>query len=206
IVGRWLLSAKIQISSGFSRLSTVMWVFGYGSLLWKVDFPYKDKKMGYIEGFTRRFWQASHDHRGIPEKPGRVVTLVPSTDPKEKLWGMAYEIAEENVEDVSKHLDFREKNGYQSFSVQFTPKDDQAKFNLKIYIATEDNFAFLGPAKSEEIAAQIYESVGPSGKNTEYLFELANSVRNLFPHTADDHLFELERLVKHMCSASCTTS
>lgn len=45
-----------------------LWVFGYGSLVWKADFPFACKHKGYITGFERKFYQNSVDHRGTSEK------------------------------------------------------------------------------------------------------------------------------------------
>jgi cation transport protein ChaC len=59
---------------------TGMWVIGYGLLIFKPPPHYAFRVTGYLKGYIRRFWQSSSDHRGTPEAPGRVVTLVPRHD------------------------------------------------------------------------------------------------------------------------------
>lgn len=44
-----------------------LWIFGYGSLVWKPDFEYKRSKVGYIQGYKRRFWHGDNFHRGNDE-------------------------------------------------------------------------------------------------------------------------------------------
>lgn len=162
------------------------WVFGYGSLIWRQDFPFIESRAGFIKGWERRFWQGSHDHRGVPEAPGRVVTLVES--PSAVCQGRAFLIEP----GVFSHLDHREKNGYQRYDqeIYFSNGAEPGV----VYIAPVDNHAFLGNAPLPEIAAQIGRSEGPSGHNTEYLFNLARSLREL--GVEDPHVFELERILK----------
>ncbi|XP_075227218.1 putative glutathione-specific gamma-glutamylcyclotransferase 2 [Lycorma delicatula] len=178
-----------------------MWIFGYGSLIWKADFPYKLKLNGYIKGFVRRFYQHSIDHRGTPHKPGRVVTLLPSCDTEAKVWGVAYEIGEEDTESVIKHLDFREKNGYEKVAVKFYPANNNGvenvePFDLCIYLGTADNQYYAGESDIDSIARIIVDSHGPSGSNKEYLYNLASAMRDLAPNENDNHLFELEAAVR----------
>ena len=45
-----------------------VYLFGYGSLMWKVDFEFGKKYFGYVENYQRQFWLLSDDHRGTPEK------------------------------------------------------------------------------------------------------------------------------------------
>ncbi|KAI9335690.1 ChaC-like protein [Obelidium mucronatum] len=188
------------------------WVFGYGSLIWKVDFPYERRVVSYVRSMHRRFWQGSHDHRGTPSQPGRVVTLIGSNEfeakwrhlddtifdaiPKdEKCFGVAYKLRESQVAQVVAHLDHREKNGYSSLTVKVFAADDAFLTTAHVYIGTTDNEAFLGPVGCHELAQQIVVSKGPSGRNIDYFLNLCMAVRIISANHSDSHLSVLEAAV-----------
>lgn len=140
-------------------------------------------------------------------QPGRVVTLLPTDDAECRVYGIAYKIADHQRREVIEHLDFREKNGYERRIVTFYPDADtnaetpngdlQQTRNLIIYVATHENNSYAGHQNDmNDIANQIFDAHGPSGSNREYLYRLADAMRQQFPHQNDEHLFDLEKLLK----------
>lgn len=160
-----------------------VWLFAYGSLIFKPDFAFIESRRASVYGWTRRFWQGSHDHRGTPLAPGRVATLIAADD--QVCDGMAYLITPA----VFDHLDDREKNGYLRVLAELRFDDGSTAPGL-VYIAEADNAAYLGPASIEVIARQISEAVGPSGSNRAYLLQLAEALRAM--GKSDLHVFAIE--------------
>lgn len=155
-----------------------MWVFGYGSLVWRPDFPSIERHPAVLSGWSRRFWQGSTDHRGVPGAPGRVVTLVEQAPGR--CVGVAYRLGADQ-EAVLAALDHREKGGYDRREVAL-----DGGLRALVYFATPDNPNWLGPAPVAAMAAQVLRSRGPSGANREYVLRLRDALvalDGLDPHT-----------------------
>lgn len=111
---------------------------------------------------------------------------------------MGYKIAADKVTEVLDHLDFREKNGYTRHETTFYPMDNSDPKETIVYVANEENPSWNCNHDLDDIAEQIFGSVGPSGKNTEYVYNLCDAMRQYFHNIRDDHLFELETLLKSL--------
>lgn len=170
-----------------------LWVFGYGSLCWNPGFEYRRSAVGYIKGFSRKFWQGNTTHRGTPEKPGRVATLI--EDKEGIVYGRAFQVQDSTA---LPYLEKREctLGGYTTTISTFYSFEDGKNFPVIIYIATSKNEHWLGDAPLQSIARQISESSGFSGHNVEYLLRLAEFMRRYLPDAWDEHLFTLEKLVR----------
>ena len=177
-------------------MTAPLWIFGYGSLIWRADFPFIERRAGHINHWARRFWQGSADHRGVPGAPGRVLTLVES--PGSQCLGMAYHVASDEAEAVMANLDYREKGGYDRLEIQ-VHFEDQPPVLAITYHATASNEHYLGEASTGVIASQVFSAVGPSGSNSEYVLEIDRALRHL--NHEDHHVASIAAEVRRLQAA-----
>lgn len=136
---------------------------------------YAERRAARIEGWARRFWQASTDHRGTEIAPGRVLTLV---EAQGSVWGTAYAIRRAEWPAIEAALELREQQGYARLTVELSlAAGDQAgpvvaKVPGLLYVATPVNPYFVGPEALDVTAEIVRRSHGPSGSNLEYVLEL----------------------------------
>lgn len=147
----------------------------------------------------------STDHRGVPSSPGRVVTLVsrdfwatledPHAQADDRVWGVAFKIRPERVDEVRDSLIVREQGGFTIHHTSFQPADGKPT-NMEVFIGTPENEQFAGPMALDELARLIFESRGPSGTNREYLFGLETALATLGPDAEDEHVKDLAGRVR----------
>ncbi|KAF6845262.1 Gamma-glutamyl cyclotransferase-like domain-containing protein [Colletotrichum musicola] len=154
------------------------------------------------------FWLYGYgqDHRGTPEAPGRVATLIERSywerltdhhdSAPDRVWGVAYRIKSDKVAEVKDYLDIREINGYTIHYAPFYPADGSEPIRTLVYIGTPDNDQFVGPQDPQALAEHIYKSRGPSGLNTDYLLELEEALNALSPESGDVHITDLSNRVR----------
>jgi glutathione-specific gamma-glutamylcyclotransferase len=164
-----------------------MWLFAYGSLIFRPDFAYLERRVAWMHGYARRFWQSSPDHRGTPDAPGLVATVIAS--PGAWCGGCAYRVDPAARDAILSALDHREQAGFARVQAPVHDRPSRPPFaEATVYVADGSNPHFTGPLAEREIAGIMATRRGPSGENVEYALALAEALAGLGiddPHVAE---------------------
>lgn len=133
-------------------------------------------------------WQGSTDHRGTPEFPGLVCTLIPG----DGCWGLAYEISDQDWPAIQAELDYREKDGYTLHRVMGRWQNQDLP--CWTYVADQHNPSYIGDRPLSELAWRIGKAAGPSGHSADYLLRLHETLEQL--EIEDSHVSELVTLIQ----------
>jgi len=171
-----------------------IFVFGYGSLIWRPDFQYTDVHQAVVPDYERRFWQASHDHRGTPSSPGRVVTMVPLEGGRCE--GLVYRLPDQGRDQILAKLDEREQDGYERAWLKAIKVEGGDSVTVLTWLAEEGNPSWMGEQPMEDLAELISSRQGPSGSNRDYLLRLHEAFLEMGIN--DEHVSDLADRVRRL--------
>ena len=142
-----------------------LWVFGYGSIMWRPGFDYLETRPARLFGYHRSFCVYSWYHRGSEDAPGLVLGL----DRGGSCIGRAYRVAAHNAQDVIEYLDAREMVTavYQPITSRLATQS--GRITARTYIADRAHPQYAGKLPYDVQAEIIRHGTGHSGINTDYL-------------------------------------
>jgi len=170
--------------------STDLWIFGYGSLMWRPGFPYEENCRARLYGFHRAFCIYSHVHRGTPEHPGLVLGL----DKGGSCVGRAFRVAAENADAVVRYLDEREMVTAVYRPVMGRVRLAGETVAARCYIADRTHSQYAGKLAVEEQALLIAGAVGQSGVNRDYALMTVDHLEEI--GITDGPLHQVARLLR----------
>ncbi len=151
-----------------------LWVFGYGSLMWRPGFEFEERCPALLRGYHRAFCVYSHVHRGTPEKPGLVFGL----DAGGSCRGVAFRVDAARAEDVKRYLQAREQVTlvYRDVVKPVELVDEGRRVEALCFVVDRAHEQYAGRIDFDEQVRLIAEGEGRSGKNPDYL---ESTVRHL---------------------------
>jgi cation transport protein ChaC len=154
------------------------WVFGYGSLMWRPGFPYRESISAHLAGAHRALCVYSWVHRGTPERPGLVLGL----DRGGSCRGVAYRVDAEHRDTVIAYLRERELvTGVYTEAWRAVRLDHRGRPRVTAltYLVNRDHVQYAGSLDRARILELVRSGRGRSGANAEYVVNTAVHLRDL---------------------------
>ncbi|WP_082914969.1 gamma-glutamylcyclotransferase [Paramagnetospirillum marisnigri] len=151
------------------------WVFAYGSLMWRPDFPHVEESGARLKGYHRAMCILSNHYRGTHERPGLVLGL----DRGGSCRGRAFRVAADLVDEVQRMLFEREMiTGV--YLPRFVPitLDDGRRQAAWAFIARRDHAQYVPPDQARAVAL-IRQGEGKAGRSRDYLAQTVAALEGL---------------------------
>jgi cation transport protein ChaC len=193
---RFMQLTDMEISAKAAELDaecgdSPLWLFAYGSLIWKPEFEAAETRRATARGWHRSFSMELPRWRGSPEEPGQMMVIerggtchgvafrLPDEDRAAQLFRMLYREAEYQGDlDNMRWLNAETKAGRIRA--------------LAFWAAPTPGFPFL-KLPPQETARRIARACGHLGSNAAYLYNTISKLEEFGIH--DRNLWHLQELV-----------
>jgi cation transport protein ChaC len=167
------MPAKIVSAAELSKGD--LWVFGYGSLMWRPGFEFIEQVPARLIGEHRALCVYSFVHRGTPEKPGLVLGL----DRGGACRGVAFRVAEKLRAATVNYLREREqvtsvyREVMRSVWLENTARQ---RVSALAYVVDRGHVQYAGRLSLEEQLRHVQQGHGRSGANRDYVLATVGAI------------------------------
>jgi glutathione-specific gamma-glutamylcyclotransferase len=169
------------------HLDEDLWVFGYGSLIWRPGFDFLERQPARLIGAHRALCVFSHVHRGTPERPGLVLGL----DLGGACRGVAYRVGAKQRADVIAYLRGREqvtsvyRETLRAVTLLTEPK---RRVSALVYMIDRGHVQYAGRLDLAQQLHLVRQGHGQSGQNRDYVLSTVQALESLGLYDNDLHL------------------
>lgn len=143
-----------------------LWVFGYGSLMWRPGFPFVERRHAHLHGYHRSLCVLSHVHRGTPDRPGLVLGLSRGG----RCHGVAFRVEGREIEATVHYLREREQVTAVYLERRLPVRlDDGRRVRALVYVADPGHEQYAGRLPFDEVLRLVRQGQGVSGRNPDYV-------------------------------------
>jgi cation transport protein ChaC len=167
------MPAKIVPDADLSKGD--LWVFGYGSLMWRPGFEFIEQVPARLIGEHRALCVYSFVHRGTPEKPGLVLGL----DRGGACRGVAFRIAEKHRAATITYLREREQVTAVYREVMrsvWLENEARQRISALTYVVDRDHEQYAGRLSLAEQLRHVQQGHGRSGVNRDYVLSTVAAI------------------------------
>ena len=152
-----------------------LWVFGYGSLIWRPGFEFLERVPARLIGEHRALCVYSFVHRGTAEKPGLVLGL----DRGGACRGIAFRVAEKNRAATVAYLRAREQvtSVYREVTRSvWLENDARQRVGALVYVVDRGHVQYAGQLSLVEQLHHVLQGHGQSGANRDYVLSTVKAI------------------------------
>lgn len=172
-----------------------LWVYGYGSLIWRPEFDYRERRPSLLRGYHRALCLWSRVNHGTPERPGLVFGL----DVGGSCRGMVFRIAAEDVPHTLTALWKREMPSGAYLPKWLNCATDSGSVQALAFVMDRNQDAYVRGLTHDQLVEIVRQAHGSYGSCTEYVLETAQALEE-----AGIYDRKLESLVRELKALSRT--
>jgi glutathione-specific gamma-glutamylcyclotransferase len=179
------------MDAAFEHINEDLWVFGYGSLIWRPGFVFVERVPARLYGLHRALCVYSFVHRGTPKRPGLVLGL----DTGGTCRGVAYRVSAGQRAQTIAYLRAREQvtSVYRETTRSVVLSVPERRVTALVYVVDHSHPQYAGRLDLDTQLRHIRQGQGQSGPNRDYVLATVKALEALGYRDRDLHLLA-ERL------------